>query len=269
MARERQIILDTETTGLYPDRGDRILEFAGIEMRKRQLTDSTLHLYIHPDRDIPAEAAAVHGITLDVLEEKNAPKFSAVGTQIADFLRGAELIIHNARFDVGFLNMEFARMGLPSVEELGCEVTDTLAMAREKYPGQKASLDALCSRLDVDRSKRVYHGALIDCELLAEVYLAMTREQFDLVGESSETPNEQAASAATRQAAKTERTGRLKVIAADAGELAAHAAILDELNQATGGRCIWQPAAEAAQEAPPEPEEPEEADPAEAQDESA
>ena len=177
MARERQIILDTETTGLYADRGDRMLEFAGIEMKKRQLTMNNLHLYIHPDRDIPEEAAAVHGITLEQLEERNAPKFEQVGQQIADFLRGAELIIHNARFDVGFLNMEFARMGLPSIEELDCEITDTLAMAREKFPGQKASLDALCSRLDVDRSKRVLHGALIDCELLAEVYLKLTTEQ--------------------------------------------------------------------------------------------
>ena len=137
MARERQIILDTETTGLYADRGDRMLEFAGIEMKKRQLTMNNLHLYIHPDRDIPEEAAAVHGITLEQLEERNAPKFEQVGRQIADFLRGAELIIHNARFDVGFLNMEFARMGLPSIEELDCEVTDTLAMAREKFPDKK------------------------------------------------------------------------------------------------------------------------------------
>ena len=242
MARERQIILDTETTGLYPDRGDRILEFAGIEMRKRRLTERTLHLYIHPDRDIPEEAAAVHGITLPTHPEKNAPKVAAVGQEIADFLRGAELIIHNARFDVGFLDMEFERMGLPTIEELGCEVTDTLAMAREKYPGQKASLDALCSRLDIDRSKRVYHGALIDCELLAEVYLAMTREQFDLVGGSDDNNGDTPAQN-TRTAAPLVRTGRLKVITADATELVAHAAILDEINQATGGHCLWQPQA--------------------------
>ncbi|MGF6148098.1 DNA polymerase III subunit epsilon [Kingella potus] len=246
MPRERQIILDTETTGLYPDRGDRILEFAGIEMNKRQLTDRTLHLYIHPDRDIPEEAAAVHGLTLDVLAEKNAPKFAAVGQEIADFLRGAELIIHNARFDVGFLDMEFARMGLPSIEELGCEVTDTLAMAREKYPGQKASLDALCNRLDIDRSKRVYHGALIDCELLAEVYLAMTREQFDLVGGGDTDAETQTQT--VQASAPPVRTGRLKVIQADADELAAHAAILGELNQASGGRCLWQPEAREAAE---------------------
>ena len=183
---KRQIILDTETTGLYADGGDRLVEFAGLEMVNRQMTDKNLHLYIHPERDMPEEAARVHGLTIEVLEGKNAPPFARVGRQIADFLRGAELIIHNAKFDVGFLNMEFRRMGLPTVEELGCTVTDTLLMAREMFPGQKASLDALCNRFSVDRSKRVLHGALIDCELLGEVYLAMTRQQFDLMGEAEE-----------------------------------------------------------------------------------
>ena len=236
MARERQIILDTETTGLYADRGDRMLEFAGIEMKKRQLTMNNLHLYIHPDRDIPEEAAAVHGITLEQLEERNAPKFEQVGRQIADFLRGAELIIHNARFDVGFLNMEFARMGLPSIEELDCEITDTLAMAREKFPGQKASLDALCSRLDVDRSKRVLHGALIDCELLGGVYLAMTRNQFSLT-DGLEDEAETAAPAAQTTAAPAPvfRADSLIVLYADADEAAAHEAYLDGL----GSECVY------------------------------
>ncbi|KQB51147.1 DNA polymerase III subunit epsilon, partial [Neisseria meningitidis] len=124
---QRQIILDTETTGLYADGGDRLVEFAGLEMVNRQMTDKNLHLYVHPERDMPEEAARVHGLTIEVLEGKNAPPFAEVGRQIADFLRGAELIIHNAKFDVGFLNMEFRRMGLPTVEELGCTVTDTLA----------------------------------------------------------------------------------------------------------------------------------------------
>ena len=239
MSRERQIILDTETTGFYPDKGDRMLEFAGIEMQKRQLNGKHLHLYIDPERDIPAEAIAVHGITQERLQEENAPKFAAVGQQIADFLRGAELIIHNARFDVGFLNMEFARMGLPSVEELDCEVTDTLAMAREMFPGQKASLDALCSRFDVDRSKRVYHGALIDCELLAEVYLAMTRGQFSLMGdESGETAKTEAAVNIVAQ-----RPLHLKVLAASAEETAEHEAYLDGLDKAVGGSCVWREAA--------------------------
>lgn len=228
---QRQIILDTETTGLYADGGDRLVEFAGLEMVNRQMTDKNLHLYVHPERDMPEEAARVHGLTIQVLEEKNAPPFAEVGRQIADFLRGAELIIHNAKFDVGFLNMEFRRMGLPTVEELGCTVTDTLAMAREMFPGQKASLDALCNRFSVDRSKRVLHGALIDCELLGEVYLAMTRRQFDLMGAVAEEKMETKPVAHT----ETKRSGKLKVIRADENELAEHGQYLDGLGEA----CIW------------------------------
>lgn len=229
----RQIILDTETTGLYPNSGDRLVEFAGLEMVNRRFTGNTLHLYVHPGRDIPADAAAVHGITIESLEARNAPRFEAVGQQIADYLRGAELIIHNAKFDVGFLDMEFRRMGLPSVEGLECAVTDTLAMAREMYPGQKASLDALCTRFDIDRSKRVFHGALIDCELLGEVYLAMTRGQFDLMGAGM------GADAAYGPAAEVKRPARLEVVAADADELAAHEAYLDAVADAAGGLCLW------------------------------
>lgn len=228
---QRQIILDTETTGLYADGGDRLVEFAGLEMVNRQMTDKNLHLYVHPERDMPEEAARVHGLTIEVLEGKNAPPFAEVGRQIADFLRGAELIIHNAKFDVGFLNMEFRRMGLPTVEELGCTVTDTLAMAREMFPGQKASLDALCNRFSVDRSKRVLHGALIDCELLGKVYLAMTRRQFDLMGEAEE--EEPAAKPVA--SAEMKLGAKLKVIKADEAELAAHGQYLDGLGEA----CIW------------------------------
>ncbi|ASK26495.1 DNA polymerase III subunit epsilon [Neisseria chenwenguii] len=229
---DRQIFLDTETTGLYPDSGDRLVEFAGLEMSNRQLTGNSLHLYVHPERDMPEEAARVHGLTIAVLEEKNAPPFAEVGREIADFLRGAELIIHNAKFDVGFLNMEFTRMGLPTIEELGCTVTDTLAMARDMFPGQKASLDALCNRFSVDRSKRVLHGALIDCELLGEVYLAMTRQQFDLMGGAEEEVEKTGKPAAV---AETKRSAHLKVIKADAEESAAHEAYLDAL----GDDCVW------------------------------
>ncbi|MDO5059451.1 MAG: DNA polymerase III subunit epsilon [Neisseria sp.] len=236
MTRARQIILDTETTGLYAQQGDRMLEFAGIEMKNRHLTQNALHLYIHPDRDVPEEAAAVHGLTLDKLESENAPKFEAVGQQIADFIRGAELIIHNARFDVGFLDMEFARMGLPSVAELDCEVTDTLAMAREMFPGQKASLDALCTRFEIDRSKRVFHGALIDCELLAEVYLAMTRSQFSLADAFEVSAEEAAVSRAPRPA-------HLKVRLADEAENTEHEAYLDAL----GEECVWRKETAAAE----------------------
>ncbi|VEJ21450.1 DNA polymerase III subunit epsilon [Neisseria animaloris] len=229
----RQIILDTETTGLYPNSGDRLIEFAGLEMINRQMTDNNLHLYVHPERDIPEEAVAVHGITLERLEEENAPNFAAVGPQIADFLRGAELIIHNAKFDVGFLDMEFRRMGLPTINELGCTVIDTLAMAREMFPGQKASLDALCNRFDVDRSKRVLHGALIDCELLGGVYLAMTRGQFDLMDNTVEEEEE------VHIVTEIKRPAYLKVIKADEFEAADHEAYLDGLDKAVGGQCLW------------------------------
>ena len=232
----RQIILDTETTGLYAENGDRLVEFAGLEMVNRQMTGRFLHLYVHPERDMPEEAARVHGLTIDVLEEKNAPPFAKVGQEISEFIRGAELIIHNAKFDVGFLNMEFRRMGLPSVEELGCEITDTLAMAREMFPGQKASLDALCNRLSIDRSKRVLHGALIDCELLGEVYLAMTRQQFDLMGEEGEEEKKEDKPVII---AETKRSSRLKVIKANAEELEEHEKYLDVL----GETCIWRQAA--------------------------
>lgn len=238
---KRQIILDTETTGLYAEGGDRLVEFAGLEMINRQITGNNLHLYVHPERDMPEEAAKVHGLTIEVLEEKNAPPFAEVGGQIANFIRDAELIIHNAKFDVGFLNMEFRRMGLPSIEELGCTVTDTLAMAREMFPGQKASLDALCNRFSVDRSKRVLHGALIDCELLGEVYLAMTRQQFDLMGGEKEEDEE----VKPVIIAETKRPAHLKVIKANAEELAAHEQYLDGLGEA----CLWRKAEAAGAEA--------------------
>ena len=227
----RQIILDTETTGLYPKNGDRLIEFAGLELVNRQMSGNNLHLYVHPERDIPAEAMAVHGISLEQLESE--PIFAKVGQQIADFLKGAELIIHNAKFDVGFLDMEFQRMGLPTIDELDCTVIDTLAMARANYPGQKASLDALCNRLGVDRSKRVLHGALIDCELLAEVYLAMTRGQYSLVDSLTAETEEQ------RSAQTLSRPQHLKVIAATEQELDEHKAYLDVLDKAVGGVCAW------------------------------
>lgn len=234
---QRQIILDTETTGFYenhPDNPDRMIEFAGLEMKKRQLTGSHLHLYIHPQRDIPEEAFKVHGISLEMLEGK--PVFSQVGEQIADYLRGAELIIHNAAFDVRFLDAEFARMGLPSIKELGCTITDTLAMAREKFPGQKNNLDALCNRLGVDRSKRVLHGALIDCELLAEVYLAMTREQFNLVDDLEETEEKVEIQVQHHEMVRPEY---LKILYASEEEQKAHEAYLDDLDLAAGGQSIY------------------------------
>lgn len=259
---KRLIILDTETTGLYPNHAenpDRLIEFAGLEMKNRQLTGNNLHLLVHPQRDIPEEASAVHNITLDQLVDK--PIFAQVAQQIFDFINGAELVIHNAKFDVAFLNAEFDRVGLPKVETI-CDITDTLEMARERYPGQKNNLDALCNRLSVDRSKRVYHGALIDCELLGEVYLAMTRGQFSLMGDLDD--GEENSPQMIQLTEKFERTGSLKIIYADENELAAHEAVLDDLDKSVGGRCLYradlpiEKETETPPSPPPEPEETEE-----------
>lgn len=236
--QHRQIILDTETTGFdadLPENPDRIIEFAGLEMTARQFTGASLHLYIHPQRDIPEAAAAVHGITLEQLEGK--PVFAEVAQQIFDFIKGAELIIHNAPFDTRFLNAEFRRVGLPEVETV-CTVTDTLAMARQRYPGQKNSLDALCTRLGVDRSKRVLHGALIDCELLGGVYLSMTRSQFSLTDGFEEEQDGQAAFQAA-SSAPSERPKHLKVVMASDEENAAHEQYLDGLDKAAPDGCLY------------------------------
>lgn len=235
----RQIILDTETTGLNPlaaDNPDRLIEFAGLEMINRQFTGNNLHLYVHPERDIPDEVIAVHGITLEQLEGK--PIFAEVGQQIADFLRDAELIIHNAKFDLGFLDAEFARIGLPATKSICANVIDTLQIARDRYPGQKNSLDALCNRLDVDRSKRVLHGALIDCELLGEVYLALTRKQGNLLDafaeENNDTPTD-----SNHTFFNTPIT-QLTVLHANEEEQAAHLAYLDGLDKsAPQGCCLY------------------------------
>lgn len=224
----RQIILDTETTGLSPtgNHPDRLIEFAGLEMVNRQFTGNKLHLYIHPERDIPEEAIAVHGITLESLADK--PVFAQVAEQIAHFITDAELIIHNAKFDIGFLDAEFARVGLPQTHSLCSKVIDTLEMARERYPGQKNSLDALCSRLDVDRSRRVLHGALIDCELLGEVYLGLTRKQHSLVDEMEDEP---AVKPIIAPKYPTRRPAQLKIQRANEEETQQHEIYLDGLDQ--------------------------------------
>ncbi|WP_100123287.1 DNA polymerase III subunit epsilon [Snodgrassella alvi] len=233
----RQIILDTETTGLSANNGDRLIEFAGVEMIDRRLTGNNLHLYINPERDIPEEAVAVHGITLEKLNEMNAPVFADVAQQIADYIRGAELIIHNASFDEGFLDMEFKRLGMPRTKTITSDITDTLKMARDRYPGQKNSLDALCTRLEVDRSKRVLHGALIDCELLGEVYLAMTRSQFSLVDElmaTTTTSNNPAAGGQYQI-----KHAALPVVTPSSEELAEHENYLQALDKIAGAPCVW------------------------------
>lgn len=243
----RQIILDTETTGLYANDAnnpDRLIEFAGLEMINRQLTGNYLHLYVHPQRDIPEEAVAVHGITLDQLVDK--PVFAQVAQQIFDFLQGADLVIHNAKFDVGFLNAEFKRVGLPNIDAV-CTITDTLNMAKEMYPGQKASLDALCNRLGVDRSKRVLHGALIDCELLAGVYLAMTRGQFSLVESLEHTPSSKEELHPTTVHQTWQRPSQLKIQYATDSETQLHEQYLNGLDKAVNGHCVYR-----ANEAPKE-----------------
>lgn len=221
----RQLILDTETTGLYPNQGDRLIEFAALEMVDRHLTGKQMHCYINPQRDVPEAAVRIHGITDEQLQDK--PLFAQMGQEIADYLRGAQLIIHNAPFDVGFLNMEFARIGLPAVEEICDEIIDTLAMAKKAYPGQKNSLDALCTRFEIDRSGRVFHGAVIDCALLADVYLQMTRRQFSLDMEQSDMADSLSGSPNNNTWAQ----GTFSVRTANETELAAHEAYLDNLSK--------------------------------------
>ncbi|MDC7702001.1 DNA polymerase III subunit epsilon [Vogesella indigofera] len=228
----RQIILDTETTGLEPSQGHRIIEFAGLEMVDRKLTGRHLHLYMHPEREIDPDAERVHGISLDFLADK--PKFHAVADELVDFISGAELIIHNAPFDVGFLNAEFNRLGIAPVDKLCAQVTDTLRMARDTFPGKRNSLDALCDRFEIDRSNRTLHGALIDCELLAEVYLWMTRGQESLMMDAG--PGEGEGINGLNLAFERKP---LTVLAPTAEELAAHQEYLDLLDKTVKGSCLW------------------------------
>ena len=179
----RQIFFDTETTGLEAAGGDRILEIGCVEMVNRQLTGRHLHFYINPERASHEEALAVHGLTEAFLADK--PKFGQIVDEFVDFVAGAELVIHNAPFDIGFVNAEMKRLGRPPINDVVSKVRDTLLMAREMFPGKKNSLDALCGRLDVDNSKRELHGAHIDAELLAQVYINMTRGQDSLVIDDS------------------------------------------------------------------------------------
>jgi DNA polymerase-3 subunit epsilon len=230
----RQIVLDTETTGLEPDEGHNIIEIGCVEMVARRITGNNYHQYIKPDREVDAEAIEVHGITNQFLEDK--PKFSEVVAEFVEFVRGAELIIHNAAFDVGFINKEFQRNGIDEKIEDICTITDSLALARKKHPGQKNSLDALCRRYFIDNSHRELHGALLDSEILADVYLALTGGQTSLIlsvdgqddGEGGETIRRVAA----------DLVEGLQVIKASDEELAAHEAFLDLLDKKSDG-AVW------------------------------
>lgn len=228
----RQILLDTETTGLDPRQGHRIIEIACVEMQQRRFTGNDLHHYVHPDRDIEAGAIEIHGITLEMLADK--PRFGAVADEFLDYVAGAELIIHNAPFDLGFINAELSRLDKPELTTV-CTVTDTLAMARELHPGKKNSLDALCERYAVDRSARVLHGALLDARLLGEVFIAMTRGQDSLAIGLETAALEADGPANIRKAGRA----RLKTLRANADELRLHAAQVEGIDKASGGKAVW------------------------------
>ncbi|MGV0953450.1 MAG: DNA polymerase III subunit epsilon [Fluviibacter sp.] len=227
----RQIILDTETTGLDHRQGHRIIEVAGVEVINRRLTHKHFHQYVNPDRDIDEGAQAVHGISREFLADK--PRFADISDAFLDFIAGAELVIHNAPFDVGFLNAELALLGKPPVTQFCDKVTDTLKMARDNYPGKRNSLDALCDRLDIDNSRRNLHGALLDAELLAEVFLVMTRGQdgFAMVFEESEQ--------SIAFNADASRLQQLKIMTASENELLEHQKVLEQIQKESGGKCLW------------------------------
>ena len=225
----RKIVLDTETTGLDQKQGHRIIELAAIELDGRKISMRRFHRYLNPEREIDAGAAAVHGLTYERLQDE--PKFADIALTFLEFIAGAELIIHNAPFDVGFLNHELALLGLPPLEN---EVLDTLKVAREMHPGKKNSLNALCSRYEIDNAHRTLHGALLDTELLAEVYFAMTRGQESLLGDELAAVVRQPATFSTDASRP-----RLRVLQASAEELAEHAQQLLDIDKASKGSCLW------------------------------
>lgn len=227
----RQIILDTETTGLDANQGHRIIEVAAVEMINRRLTRNHFHHYLNPQREIDPGAQQVHGITLEFLQDK--PFFKDIARDFIEFVGGAELIIHNAPFDIGFLNSELKQIGLESIGQYCPDVIDTLKMAKELHPGQKNNLDALCRRYQVDNSSRTLHGALLDTELLAEVYLAMTRGQDSLIIEET-------VAAGSGGDGEVDFVPRdLVVLLAAPEEMEMHRACLGEIDRASKGACLW------------------------------
>ena len=228
----RQIILDTETTGLEPAQGHRIIEIGCIEVVNRMVTGRTFHVYVNPDRESDPGALAVHGLTPEFLADK--PRFEEIADDLCEFLAGAELIIHNAAFDTKFLNAEFARIGRPELHTFCDCITDSLLHARSLHPGKRNSLDALCERYGVSNAHRTLHGALLDSQLLAEVWLAMTRGQDALLIDI----DDDAGRADGVVLARFDASG-LKVQPAAAEELAEHEAYLAALDKASGGACVW------------------------------
>jgi len=227
----RQIVLDTETTGLNAKLGDRVIEIGCIELLNRRPTGNHFHHYINPERASEEGAMKVHGISDEFLLDK--PRFREIAADFVEYISGAELIIHNAPFDVEFLEQELALAKLPPLEQHCADVTDTLKLAKELHPGKKNSLDALCERYGVDNTHRTLHGALLDAELLAEVYLAMTRGQESLMMALEEEPAPKAAGGVRAERPK------LTVLAASAEELAEHAGVLDDIQKQSKGKCVW------------------------------
>jgi DNA polymerase-3 subunit epsilon len=225
----RQIVLDTETTGLNPNLGHRLVEVAAIELSDRKVSERSFHRYINPEREIDEGAASVHGLTLDRLQDE--PKFAEIAPAFLEFISGAELIIHNAPFDMGFLNAELARAGLPLLDNL---VIDTLKFAKDLHPGKKNNLNALCDRYMIDNSHRVLHGALLDTELLAEVYLAMTRGQESLLGDEQAGHEDQSELVCGNEIRLT-----VRLLQAGEDELALHTQQLTDIDKASKGACLW------------------------------
>jgi DNA polymerase-3 subunit epsilon len=230
----RQIFLDTETTGLSPESGDRIIEIGCVEMINRRLTGNNKHFYLNPERANSEDAVKIHGLTDEFLADK--PLFSAIADELMEYLAGAEIIIHNAGFDVGFMNEELRRIGRPRFAEHVGQVTDSLLMAREMFPGKSNSLDALCKRLEVDNASRTLHGALLDAGLLAEVYIRMTRGQNTLVIDVAEA----SASEQSIDVPLVDLTQfTLPVLVLSEEERTQHEAVLADLDKASNGKTIW------------------------------
>jgi DNA polymerase III subunit epsilon len=227
----RQIVLDTETTGLDPALGHRIIEVAAVELFNRRVTDNRFHHYLNPERDSDAGALQVHGLTAEFLQDK--PKFRDIADELLEFLHGAELIIHNAPFDVAFLNSELSIAAREPIEACSASITDTLRLAKNLHPGKRNGLDALCERYQVDNSARTLHGALLDAHLLAEVYLAMTRGQESLAMELQEVPSW------PMDVEGGDARANILVVIPTAEEMAEHERVLAEIHVASRERCLW------------------------------
>ncbi|MEY2891032.1 MAG: polymerase subunit epsilon [Pseudomonadota bacterium] len=232
----RQIFFDTETTGLRAEGGDRLVEIGCVEMVSRRLTGNNKHFYINPERASDEEAVRIHGLTTAFLADK--PKFAEVADELLEYMAGAELIIHNAVFDVGFMNEELRRLGRPKLPTLVGRVTDSLLMAREMFPGKANSLDALCKRLEVDNTSRTFHGALLDAELLAEVYIRMTRGQNSLVIDAGESSSAGRSGGPVIEAIDFAQF-TLAVTALSEAEAEAHERVLKEIDKSSGGKTKW------------------------------